>query len=129
MTISSQLDRPEEVVAPYLQTQIAVTLSMKTTTVTFLVYGIYIIVFYMSISVFREYPSRIRTIKNDDSGHKYVRTGKSTIVMFVLATILNSTFAWHYYGEAELFYETAKSGGYTPMTDYQYLMCFIVYRQ
>ncbi|ESK84000.1 hypothetical protein Moror_11536 [Moniliophthora roreri MCA 2997] len=110
--MSSQSEMAE-IVSPFLDRQLAVTTPLNTIMVTFLVYGIYITIFGMCISTFK-YPNNVA------GNHKGIPKLYiwSTILLFILATILYAVYTWHYYHQVAFFYDMARTGDYEPLLAY-----------
>uniref|UniRef100_A0A0W0FB98 Integral membrane protein n=1 Tax=Moniliophthora roreri TaxID=221103 RepID=A0A0W0FB98_MONRR len=102
----------EEAVAPFLDRQYAVTLPLNTIIVNLLVYGIYVVIFGICVSIFRH--SR-KDPDNDRRNKIYVW---STYLLFSLATILTAELIWHYYDQVVFSYDAARSKDYEPLLEY-----------
>ncbi|ESK84955.1 hypothetical protein Moror_9237 [Moniliophthora roreri MCA 2997] len=102
----------EETVAPFLDRQFVVTLPLNTIIVTFLVYGIYVVVFGICVSIFR----RSKKDPNNDRRNKlYIW---STFLLFGLATASTAICTWYYYSQALFFYDMARSRDYEPFLEH-----------
>uniref|UniRef100_A0A0W0F172 Uncharacterized protein n=1 Tax=Moniliophthora roreri TaxID=221103 RepID=A0A0W0F172_MONRR len=102
----------EKTVTPFLDRQFAVTLPLNTMIVAFLVYGIYIVIFGICVSIFRN--SR-QNPENDRRNKLYIW---STFLLFGLATILIAFYTWDYYDQAVVLHDTIRSRDYKALLEY-----------
>ncbi|ESK86488.1 hypothetical protein Moror_9864 [Moniliophthora roreri MCA 2997] len=101
----------EKTVAPFLDPQFAVTLPLNTMIATFLVYGIYIVIFSICVSIFR---NSNQDPENDRRNKLYVW---STFLSFGLATILIAFYTWDYYDQAVVLHDTIRSRDYRALLE------------
>uniref|UniRef100_A0A0W0G952 Uncharacterized protein n=1 Tax=Moniliophthora roreri TaxID=221103 RepID=A0A0W0G952_MONRR len=109
--MSSQ-SRPDEMAAPFLDRQFAVTLPLNTIIASSLVYGVYVVIFSICVSVFR--PPK-KDSKNNRTNKFYIW---SIFLLFGLVTVLTAVLIWHYYDQAAFFYDMARSRDYEPLLEY-----------
>ncbi|KAI3601593.1 hypothetical protein WG66_003071 [Moniliophthora roreri] len=102
----------EETVAPFLDRQFVVTLPLNTILVTFLAYGIYVVIFSICVSIFRH------SKKDPDNDRRNKIYVWSTLLLFGFATILTAMSTWHYYDQALFFYDMARSRNYEPFLEH-----------
>uniref|UniRef100_A0A0W0FDV9 Uncharacterized protein n=1 Tax=Moniliophthora roreri TaxID=221103 RepID=A0A0W0FDV9_MONRR len=109
--MSSQ-SRLDEMAAPLLDRQFAVTLPLNTIIASSLVYGVYVVIFSICVSAFRR-PKK--DSKNNRTNKLYIW---SIFLLFGLVTVLTAVLIWHYYDQAVFSYDMARSRDYETLLEY-----------
>ncbi|KAG7094136.1 hypothetical protein E1B28_007748 [Marasmius oreades] len=97
----------EDILAPFLSAESIITQTISTVAVTFFIYGIYCVVFGLSIRVL---------IRRNSRAHK-LYTGCS-IALFVLATIYTAVKTWGALQQALNGFRAVKTKDYLPFVQY-----------
>ncbi|KAF9264573.1 hypothetical protein L218DRAFT_900391 [Marasmius fiardii PR-910] len=105
--MSNSSDIVQHIAALYLTSQQVVTLPVSTNSAMFAVYGIYIVIFGLSIHVLS---------RPDAPGSKLYMGW--TISLFVLGTLYTTTYVWGASRQAKIYFDAATTKDYTILLEY-----------
>ncbi|EEB90697.1 hypothetical protein MPER_11060, partial [Moniliophthora perniciosa FA553] len=102
----------DDMAASSLDRRFAVTLPLNTIITSSLVYGIYVVIFSICVSVFR-HPKK--GAKNNGTSKLYIW---SIFLLFGLVTVMTAVQTWHYYDQALFSYDMTRSRNYESLLEY-----------
>ncbi|KAK1217160.1 hypothetical protein PQX77_020192 [Marasmius sp. AFHP31] len=105
--MSSETENMQQALEPFTSIQVVIIQLIATLSAMFLVYGMYVIIFGLSLNVLW---------RRRDSAASKVYT-RWVIVLFVLTSIYNAANVWIYMSQTLVAFSTVKTGDYMPMLE------------